>query len=206
VSDAPRLVFNLVPCILQQQHIACDLSMAPWLPGYQQQLDFSGYLPEEFAALECSEMEGFLHLANASNMQPRQFQNLQDQPDRDEPITTLMIHSIPSFYTREMLVKELDEMGFENKYNFVHLPVDRSTGHNIAYAFVNFTSSSVAEDAARKFDGYQFSKQLSRRHSRIRRGGLQSWTSPAHLQGLIKNLEHYRTTTSRPLILDVDAQ
>lgn len=112
-----------------------------------------------------------------------------------------MIHSIPNSYTRDMFVKELDEIGFEGKYNFVHLPVDRVNGRNIAYAFVNFVDAGVAEDAARQFDGYQFAK-----YKKQKRSGSHSWTSPAHLQGLRKNVEHYRNTTSRPLILSPDAE
>jgi len=119
--------------------------------------------------------------------------------DLGHGITTLMLHNIPGQYTRDMFVTELDNMGFEGKYDFLHIPVDRGSGRNVAYAFVNFITTSVAAIAAKQFDGYQFTK--FRKH---KRGGAHSWTSPAHLQGLKNNMDHYRTTTSRALILFIE--
>merc|ERR1719183_476759 len=107
-----------------------------------------------------------------------------------------MIHNIPNMYTGDMFVEELDMMGFAGKYNFVHMPVDRGTGRNVAYAFVNFVTPEVATDASQQLSGYQFL-----RFRNTKRHGSRCWTSPAHLQGLKANTEHYRNTSSRPLIL-----
>ncbi|CAK8576618.1 unnamed protein product [Lathyrus sativus] len=77
------------------------------------------------------------------------------RPDGDE--TTVMIKNIPSKYTRDMIVKFLEnhcmvenakdrENGEENTYSFdfVYLPIDFRTGLNKGYAFVNFTEASAA--------------------------------------------------------------
>ncbi|CAK8576620.1 unnamed protein product [Lathyrus sativus] len=75
--------------------------------------------------------------------------------DGDE--TTVMIKNIPSKYTRDMIVKFLEnhckvenakdqESGVENtfSFDFVYLPIDFRTGLNKGYAFVNFTKASAA--------------------------------------------------------------
>ncbi|CAK8576609.1 unnamed protein product [Lathyrus sativus] len=77
------------------------------------------------------------------------------RPDGDE--TTVMIKNIPSKYTRDMIVKFLEnlcmvenakdqENGDENtfSFDFVYLPIDFRTGLNKGYAFVNFTEASAA--------------------------------------------------------------
>ncbi|XP_021752930.1 protein terminal ear1 homolog [Chenopodium quinoa] len=66
--------------------------------------------------------------------------------------TTAMIRNIPNQYTREMLIKFLDEFcRIENQrlrpnhnrqplaYDFLYLPIDFVSGANKGYAFVNFT-------------------------------------------------------------------
>ncbi|CAL5212429.1 unnamed protein product [Lathyrus oleraceus] len=75
--------------------------------------------------------------------------------DGDE--TTVMIKNIPSKYSRDMIVKFLEnhcmvenakdqENGEENtfSFDFVYLPIDFRTGLNKGYAFVNFTKPSAA--------------------------------------------------------------
>ncbi|CAI8616902.1 unnamed protein product [Vicia faba] len=75
------------------------------------------------------------------------------RPDGDE--TTVMIKNVPSKYTRDMIVKFLEnhcmvenakdkENGQENTFDFVYLPIDFRTGLNKGYAFVNFTKPSAA--------------------------------------------------------------
>ncbi|XP_056683247.1 protein terminal ear1-like [Spinacia oleracea] len=68
--------------------------------------------------------------------------------------TTAMIRNIPNQYTREMLIKFLDEFcRLENQklepndkrqpfaaYNFIYLPIDFVRRANKGYAFVNFTN------------------------------------------------------------------
>ncbi|XP_057451142.1 protein MEI2-like 4 [Lotus japonicus] len=77
------------------------------------------------------------------------------RPHRDQ--TTVMIKNIPVKYTRDMLIKFLDdhcmrENGRGNgnvegnvfAFDCVYLPMDFRTGMNKGYAFVNFTNSEAA--------------------------------------------------------------
>merc|ERR1719272_2407514 len=110
--------------------------------------------------------------------------------------TTLVVHNIPQLYTRTMLAYELDGMGFEGKYNFVHLPVEKGTGRNEGYASVNFGSHEIATDAARQLDGYKFLKFRA-----FNRKAQPCYTSIAPEQGLERNVSHCRIASERPLIL-----
>ncbi|XP_078444331.1 protein terminal ear1-like [Wolffia australiana] len=70
--------------------------------------------------------------------------------------TTVMIKNVPNKYSREMLVKLLDEHCAEengrrateeeppSQYDFVYLPMDFSTNCCLGYGFVNFTSGEAA--------------------------------------------------------------
>lgn len=104
-----------------------------------------------------------------------------------EEVTTLMIRNVPNRYTRDTLMRELDELGFAGAYDFVYLPVDSVTRCNVGYAFVNFEDPGEAARCQDTLQGYQFMwyRTWKRRVAHV---------SVAHIQGLEKNLEHCNKT------------
>mmetsp|Transcript_27223 Transcript_27223/g.72622 ORF Transcript_27223/g.72622 Transcript_27223/m.72622 type:complete len:366 (+) Transcript_27223:87-1184(+) len=104
-----------------------------------------------------------------------------------DKVTTLMVRNIPNMYTRSMLVEEMDSLGFEGEYDFIYLPIDKSTQWNVGYAFVNFKTSDAAKRCVTDVTDYTFNRfeHGSRKVAQI---------SVAHIQGLEKNLEYYSKT------------
>jgi len=117
-------------------------------------------------------------------------------------VTTLMVRNIPNAYTRDMFVEELGVLGFTGEYDFLYLPIDRSTQWNVGYAFVNFGTPEAAARCRAALAGYVF---CCYPHG----SGKVTQVSPANLQGLEDNLEFYSKTAvqctgseaSRPLVL-----
>lgn len=107
-----------------------------------------------------------------------------------EPITTLMIRNVPNRYSQELLVTELKELGFRDSFDFVYLPIDRITHWNVGYAFVNLLDAETATRCAEKLQGYTFKRHQHRFGKKVL--GKKAVVSNAHLQGLHKNVEHYR--------------
>jgi hypothetical protein len=109
-----------------------------------------------------------------------------DKVEKDQ-VTTLMVRNIPNMYTRSMLVEELDSLGFEGDYDFIYLPIDKSTQWNVGYAFVNFKTSEAAKRCVTDVTDYTFNRfeHGSRKVAQI---------SVAHIQGLERNLEYYSKT------------
>jgi len=103
-------------------------------------------------------------------------------------VTTLMVRNVPNRYDRSLLMQELDELGFQGKYDFVYLPIDNSTNWNVGYAFVNFEDPPDAKRCMAALDGHQFYRfrQNNRRVAQV---------SIAHIQGLELNLAHCSSTS-----------
>jgi len=105
-------------------------------------------------------------------------------------------------YTRSMLVEELDSLGFQSEYDFLYLPMDKSTQWNVGYSFVNFKCPSVAKRCADEVTGHVF-------RCYDHGSGKVAQVAIAHIQGLEKNLAYYSNTavqcdrvqTYRPLVL-----
>eukprot|EP00747_Dinoflagellata_sp_TGD_P198465 gnl/TRDRNA2_/TRDRNA2_71522_c0_seq1.p1 gnl/TRDRNA2_/TRDRNA2_71522_c0~~gnl/TRDRNA2_/TRDRNA2_71522_c0_seq1.p1 ORF type:complete len:446 (-),score=89.88 gnl/TRDRNA2_/TRDRNA2_71522_c0_seq1:64-1401(-) len=125
-----------------------------------------------------------------------------DPQQDDIEITTIMIRNIPNLYTRNMLMDELDSLGFYGEYDFIYLPMDKSTTWNIGYAFVNFVAPEVAARCRKKLNNYIFCKFENP-------SGKVAQCSVAHIQGLKKNVDHYSHTAvqcarmkeHRPMVL-----
>jgi len=130
---------------------------------------------------------------------------VQEGPQGQE-FTTLMIRNIPNEYKRHMLIEELDSLGFKAEYDFIYLPIDRSTQRNVGYAFVNFKTSTGANQCMITMHNYAFSK--------FEHGSEKTaFVSLAHLQGLEQNLAYYKNTAvqassvqaHRPLLIATKA-
>jgi len=117
-------------------------------------------------------------------------------------VTTLMIRNIPNAYTRAMFVTEIDALGLTGTYDFLYLPIDKNTEWNVGYAFVNFLTPEKASECNRLLTNHTF-RCFEHNSAKITK------ISPAHIQGLEKNLAYYQKTAvhcagriaSRPLVL-----
>jgi hypothetical protein len=119
--------------------------------------------------------------------------------DENREATTFMIHNVPNDYTRTVLIDVLDGSGLYGKIDFLHLPIDRSTKQNVGYAFINFIDVEAAQEGVQILSNFEMCR-MRRRSSSVKVRHQKVWLSPAYLQGLEENLEHYRNTSSKPLV------
>eukprot|EP00746_Dinoflagellata_sp_MGD_P030669 gnl/MRDRNA2_/MRDRNA2_172831_c0_seq1.p1 gnl/MRDRNA2_/MRDRNA2_172831_c0~~gnl/MRDRNA2_/MRDRNA2_172831_c0_seq1.p1 ORF type:complete len:353 (+),score=54.12 gnl/MRDRNA2_/MRDRNA2_172831_c0_seq1:83-1141(+) len=107
-------------------------------------------------------------------------------PSKKAPLhipTTMMLRNIPNQYNQSTLREELDNSGFADSYDFFYLPMDIKYNKNVGYAFVNFLHSAVAARFSKEWSGYKFSRVRSKKVGEV---------STAYIQGLEKNLQHFR--------------
>jgi len=121
-----------------------------------------------------------------------------------EPIhpTTWMVRNVPNTYTQYDMKAELDELGFAGAFDFLYMPVDKSSKASVGYAFVNFIAPSWAARFAAHMqgEGHKFTKYGKNREASV---------SVAHMQGFVANLAYYescaiksaKVARNRPLIL-----
>ncbi len=74
------------------------------------------------------------------------------------PIKTLMVRNVPNRYTQRQFSVELNSLGFRGSYDFLYLPMDRSTESNVGYAFINFIDPADAVRALQVFGEYRFQR------------------------------------------------
>ncbi|KAF4682069.1 hypothetical protein FOZ60_011198 [Perkinsus olseni] len=123
--------------------------------------------------------------------------------EAEEELTTVMLRNIPNKYTQSSLLEAIDEKGFKTMYNFFYLPVDFKNGCNMGYAFINFAHHDYAVRFMEVFDGYQLPAVRSVKICAV------CW---ARVQGLERNVEHYRNSPVnelpdpqyRPLLFGAD--
>lgn len=125
-------------------------------------------------------------MKHASVPRTRDFAEVYNNSAKDEPPTTMMIRNIPGRYTQTDFLQELQAFGFDGTFDFMYLPIDKASSTNVGYAFVNFIDPSWAVKCQEVFEGYRF-----KRFQRASNGKVAK-VSVAHLQGLEKNLQHYK--------------
>lgn len=103
---------------------------------------------------------------------------------KSEPPTTMMIRNIPGRYSQNDLMLDLQSLGFAGAYDFLYIPMDKSTAANVGYAFVNFIDHAWAKKCVELFENFRFTRQ-QKSCCKV------ASVSVAHLQGLEKNLQHY---------------
>lgn len=103
----------------------------------------------------------------------------------EAPATTMMIRNIPNRYNQRELIKELENLGFAETFDFFYAPIDTGTMGNVGYAFVNFIEQSWAERCCELMSGYTFKKHQHKMRVKV------ASVSVAHIQGLEANLRHY---------------
>lgn len=104
--------------------------------------------------------------------------------DQEAPPTTIMIRNIPNRYTQREFIKELERLDFKGTFDFLYLPIDKSTLCNVGYSFVNFIDHACAARCMQALESYTF-----RKHRKAR--GKIATVSVAHIQGLEANVRHY---------------
>mmetsp|Transcript_94682 Transcript_94682/g.265115 ORF Transcript_94682/g.265115 Transcript_94682/m.265115 type:complete len:309 (-) Transcript_94682:21-947(-) len=115
-------------------------------------------------------------------------------------VTTLMLRHLPNMYTRSMLVEELDSVGLAGTYDFLYLPIDKSTQWNVGYAFVNFVNPAAASKCVGLLTDHVFKRY-------DHNSGKVTQVAVAHIQGLERNMEFFSKTAvqlgsrfNRPLV------
>jgi len=98
-----------------------------------------------------------------------------------------MLRNIPNKYTREMLVKQLNQ-DFKGRFDFVYLPIDFKNKCNVGYGFVNFRTSASCDEFIARYDGVDVRKCLPGLNSKKVAG-----VTPARVQGLEENVRRLRT-------------
>jgi len=104
--------------------------------------------------------------------------------------------NIPRSYTRDELQKEVDDLGFAGRYNFLHLPTEACLSGNGGHAFINLIRP---EDAVRfrfLLTGYTFKGGRGRKTASV---------ALAKIQGLQENLRVHKTGPSKrclPTVLE----
>ncbi|KAF4672480.1 hypothetical protein FOL47_000479 [Perkinsus chesapeaki] len=90
--------------------------------------------------------------------------------------------NVPGQYTRSGLIEEIDDAGFQGKFDFFYLPFDRYRRRNDGYCLVNLEDY----DTMKRFAAFFHGRRVLRLSIR--------WTTevvPAVLQGFEANLRHY---------------
>mmetsp|Transcript_48597 Transcript_48597/g.113807 ORF Transcript_48597/g.113807 Transcript_48597/m.113807 type:complete len:216 (-) Transcript_48597:77-724(-) len=102
--------------------------------------------------------------------------------------TTVMLRNIPNKYTRDMLVKQL-EQNFKGQFDYVYLPIDFKNRCNVGYAFINFASVGVCATFVEKFNGVEVGECLPGLNSRK-----IAEVTPARIQGKEENVRRLRNS------------
>jgi len=109
---------------------------------------------------------------------------------RSEPkTTTLMIRNLPVEVPQQEFKREVDESGFEGRYDFLHVPVELCSGVSKGFAFMNFRS---AEAAACFQSGWHKQTRFG-----IPAGSMALNVSVADVQGQAALIENWSTPKNR---------
>jgi len=96
--------------------------------------------------------------------------------------TTVMIRYIPTKYTQQQLMREINCAGFLGKYDFFYCPSDLHRHGNRGFAFINFTTPIHADLYYCAFHGRRFQHYKSNTPLAV---------LPADRQGFEANAEQY---------------
>jgi hypothetical protein len=66
----------------------------------------------------------------------------------------MQLRNIPTFYMRDMVLQLLDAYGFTGSYDFLHVPVDFSTGVGLGYATINMLTAASAKLLRQALQGF----------------------------------------------------
>jgi len=111
-----------------------------------------------------------------------------------------MVRNIPKQYYQSDLLNELDQAGFDDKYDFLYLPMDTHNQTNVGYAFINFVTPAHMNEFITAFSGYRFKGNSNQKVATV---------ALAHLQGFFENVQHFsnravthsRNSQYRPIVI-----
>jgi hypothetical protein len=99
--------------------------------------------------------------------------------------TTLMIRNLPNKLTPPMIMECVDELGFENEYDYLFVPIDTNApgwaNRNLGYCFLNLASPAIAKRFCEVAYGFSFRQAVSSTKT--------SKISIAEEQGVMRNLQ-----------------
>jgi len=104
----------------------------------------------------------------------------------DEVKTTVMMRNIPLDYTREMLMKLIDDEGFAGCYRLFYLPIGYASRVSVGYAFVDLATPEEAVRFRSHFEGFTAWDVVSQKVCEVRWGSV--------LQGVSAHVERYRNS------------
>eukprot|EP00391_Amoebophrya_sp_Ameob2_P008412 CAMPEP_0178999326 /NCGR_PEP_ID=MMETSP0795-20121207/9989_1 /TAXON_ID=88552 /ORGANISM="Amoebophrya sp., Strain Ameob2" /LENGTH=1072 /DNA_ID=CAMNT_0020692069 /DNA_START=765 /DNA_END=3983 /DNA_ORIENTATION=- len=107
---------------------------------------------------------------------------------------TMMLKNIPNKYTREMLVRRLEE-DFKTLINFLYMPIDFVTECNVGYCFINFRTENAANAFKQTYNQWHTKKVLPGYNS-----NKIAEVSAAAVQGLYLNLERLKRSPLLPML------
>jgi hypothetical protein len=107
--------------------------------------------------------------------------------DAQDTRTALMMRNLPNDYTRSMVLELLDSKGFQGCYDFFYLPMDFQRSSGLGYAFANFVTHAVAENARQVLQGFNTWRVRSQKILEV------SWSGFS--QGLGANIERYQNSS-----------
>mmetsp|Transcript_434 Transcript_434/g.1212 ORF Transcript_434/g.1212 Transcript_434/m.1212 type:complete len:432 (+) Transcript_434:74-1369(+) len=129
---------------------------------------------------------------------PAAFTTPSDSPEEGN-VLTVMMRNLPNKYTQKMLIEEVNYSGFQGTYDFLYLPIDKESGANKGYAFLNFLRPDYAYGFKLAFHGKQMAQFKSNKIVNV---------TPAAIQGFEANHAHFSRTRvnygdpdARPLFL-----
>lgn len=100
--------------------------------------------------------------------------------------TSVMLRNLPNNYTRTMVVKMVDDEGYQGMYDFLYFPIDFRSHAGLGYAFVNLEDSETVPKFWNTFEGFSKWSLPSRKTCYV------SWCMPH--QGLEAHIERYRNS------------
>jgi len=112
--------------------------------------------------------------------------------------STLMIRNVPLKLAQRHFMKEVNEMGFRGKFDFLYIPMDSRRRSNRGIAFINFVSATDAQEFAVLTHGRFLNHPFAEKCMEV---------LPADCQGFEQNIARHaeillsKTETNKPMVL-----
>lgn len=97
---------------------------------------------------------------------------LRSAPRQD--CTTVMVRHIPPKLSQRQLLRELHDLGFSDRFDFLYIPMDSRRRSNRGIAFVNFATPDSATEFANIVNGRHLRHPSSQRGVEVLPADLQA--------------------------------